>query len=131
MLHAHTPRASVVVLSLSLPELGRRPFIWRVDMNHRLSPATEPRNPDPLACSRCGRLMPDGDSERDEALVVSFRAGFWSIFGDESHVEGIFCQHCLKASLGPWLRVTEGRLGDGWHEHPSARGRQLHQLPHD
>ena len=131
MLHAHTPRASVVVLSLSLPELGRRPFIWRVDMNHRLSPATEPRNPDPLACSRCGRLMPDGDSERDEALVVSFRAGFWSIFGDESHVEGIFCQHCLKALLGPWLSVTEGRLGDGWHEHPSARGRQLHQLPRD
>ena len=131
MLHAHTPRASVVVLSLSLPELGRRPFIWRVDMNHRLSPATEPRNPDPLACSRCGRLMPDGDSERDEALVVSFRAGFWSIFGDESHIEGVFCQHCLKALLGPWLSVTEGRLGDGWHEHPSARGRQLHQLPHD
>ena len=100
-------------------------------MNRHLSPATEPRNPDPLACSRCGRLMPDGDPERDEALVVSFRAGFWSIFGDESHVEGIFCQHCLKASLGPWLRVTEGRLGDGWHEQPSARGRQLHQLPHD
>jgi len=57
-------------------------------MNRHLSPATEPRHPEPLACSRCGRLMPDGDPERDEALVVSFRAGFWSIFGDESHVEG-------------------------------------------
>ena len=67
-----------------------------------------------LARSRCGRTMRDGDPERDEALVISFRGGFWSVFGDENHIEGVLCQHCVRAVLGPWLMVSDGTEGDGW-----------------
>lgn len=81
-----------------------------------------------LACSRCERTMHDGDPERDEALVVSFRGGFWSVFGDENHVEGVFCQHCLQTVLGPWLRIAEGARDDGWRAGPGRRARQPGQI---
>lgn len=80
-----------------------------------------------LACGRCGLTMHDGDPERDEALVVSFRGGFWSVFGDENHVEGVLCQHCVKAVLGPWLKISEGKANDGWRPAPGVRARQPDQ----
>jgi hypothetical protein len=36
------------------------------------------------------------------------------VFGDENHIEGVLCQHCVRAVLGPWLMVSDGTEGDGW-----------------
>lgn len=59
-------------------------------------------------CDRCGRSMipNDQDCEHQERIAIRFRAGYGSVFGDGSLVEGDFCQHCVKDVLGPWLRVT-------------------------
>lgn len=60
-------------------------------------------------CDRCGRVMEQGDSdcEWQERFIISFKAGYGSIFGDGNFVEGDFCQMCVKEVLGEWLRVTE------------------------
>lgn len=87
-------------------------------------PASHDPQPEALRCSCCGLEMPDSNPERDEAVVIAFRGGFWSVFGDENHVEGVFCQHCLQTLLGPWLRVTEGTRDDGWRARPGVRLRQ-------
>ena len=47
--------------------------------------------------------LPDG--EWDERVSITFRGGYYSVFGDENLVEGDFCQHCIKDLLGQWLRV--------------------------
>lgn len=62
-------------------------------------------------CDRCGKAM---DQEADlmewqERFVISFRAGFGSVFGDGNSVEGDFCQDCIQTVLGKYLRV---RLDD-------------------
>ena len=60
-------------------------------------------------CDRCARNMqkdsPDG--EWHERLILSFRGGYGSIFGDGDFVEGDFCQECIQEVLGKWLRITE------------------------
>ncbi len=69
-------------------------------------------------CDRCGRIMePDsGDCEWQERLIISFRAGYGSIFGDGNFVEGDFCQECIKAVLGKWLRITDDDPFDSQHK---------------
>lgn len=59
-------------------------------------------------CSRCGRVMDkdSGDMEWQERFVISFRGGMGSNFGDGALVEGIFCQSCIEALLGKWLRIS-------------------------
>ena len=65
-----------------------------------------------IQCDRCDRRAEDGESEFFEFTSVDFKAGYGSIFGDENKVEIDLCQHCLKETLGPWLRVIEpGELG--------------------
>lgn len=63
----------------------------------------------PLVCDRCGRQMPKGSGEYDEAVIVSFRAGYFSVFVDDEWVRGCFCQHCIKDRLGEWLTVCEAQ----------------------
>ena len=62
-----------------------------------------------FTCGRCGRVMGQGNdiSEWQERFIISFRAGYGSIFGDGNYVEGVFCQECIQSLLGQWLRVTE------------------------
>ena len=60
-------------------------------------------------CQRCGRSLdpPSCDLEYQEALIISFRAGYGSVFGDGNLVESTLCQYCLQQLLGPWLSITE------------------------
>ncbi len=58
-----------------------------------------------VRCDRCGRDMVDrgNDCEWQERMVIHFRAGYGSIFGDGNLVDGDFCQHCVNATLGKYL----------------------------
>jgi hypothetical protein len=69
-------------------------------------------------CDRCGRPMEQdsSDCEWQERLIISFRAGYGSIFGDGNFVEGDFCQECIKTVLGKWLRVTDDSPFDSQHK---------------
>lgn len=58
-------------------------------------------------CYRCGLDFEADFDEWQERLEINFRAGYGSIFGDENVIRGIFCQHCVKAVLGTWLKVDE------------------------
>jgi hypothetical protein len=60
-----------------------------------------------LRCDRCERVAEDGESEYYEYTSVEYKAGYRSILGDGNLIEIDLCQHCLKETLGPWLRVTE------------------------
>ena len=100
-------------------------------MTHSQYPPVVPvvsRSHEVLTCSRCGLVMTHDGHEYDEALIISFCAGFSSVFGDEMRVDAVFCQHCLSSIAGPWLRVTEDLPMCGRSEHPRHRARQPHQL---
>lgn len=60
-----------------------------------------------LRCDRCGREAEDGESEFFEFTSVDYKTGYGSILGDQNQVEIDLCQHCLKETLGPWLRITD------------------------
>ncbi|MEM5295420.1 MbcA/ParS/Xre antitoxin family protein [Burkholderia sp. JPY481] len=66
-------------------------------------------------CNRCGRRMSpeDGDVEWQERVSLAWRGGFHSVFGDCTDLCIDLCQHCVKATLGEWIRVTDHDLGDG------------------
>ncbi|MEX3963341.1 antitoxin Xre/MbcA/ParS toxin-binding domain-containing protein [Paraburkholderia sp. EG286B] len=75
-------------------------------------------------CDGCGRLMrPDaGDGEWQERMSLTWRGGFASVFGHSVEMNLDFCQHCVKAILGEWIRVTRRDRGDG---PPDLRGLML------
>ena len=60
-------------------------------------------------CHRCGRdLNPNTATfEAQESLVISFRAGYGSIFGDGNIVSSILCQHSINEVLGSWLDIKQ------------------------
>lgn len=68
----------------------------------RLEPFTKQ-----IRCDRCGHISELGDAEFGEMVCVDFRAGYGSIFGDGNDIQVDLCQHCLKVTLGHWLRVSE------------------------
>ena len=81
-------------------------------------------------CDRCGRSMPVNSYEYQEHLCIDYHAGYESVFGDGNIVEGQFCQHCILACLGEWLRVREvpERAPKGAyqaHQRPPKRGISL------
>jgi hypothetical protein len=61
-------------------------------------------------CDRCGRCMTPEDDEWCERLSLDWHGGFDSVFGDGTHVSLDLCQHCVRDTLGAWLRV----------DHPAA-----------
>jgi len=60
-----------------------------------------------IRCDRCNLLATDGEIEFHEMTSIDAKAGYGSIFGDGNNVQIDMCQHCLKLTLGPWLRVTD------------------------
>lgn len=60
-----------------------------------------------IRCDRCGLLASGGEVEFHEMTCIDAKAGYGSIFGDGNEVQVDLCQHCLKLTLGSWLRVTE------------------------
>ncbi|WP_179104922.1 hypothetical protein [Burkholderia pseudomallei] len=67
------------------------------------------------ACDRCGRHMTPTDHEWYEKLSIAWRGGFESIFGDGAHVSLDLCQHCVRDTLGQWLRIVDS---DDWAAAP-------------
>lgn len=66
-----------------------------------------------IRCDRCDRLAELGEVEFHEAVSIDLEAGYASIFGDGNDVQVDLCQHCLKATLGPWLRVSNEATRSG------------------
>lgn len=60
-----------------------------------------------ICCDCCGRLADVSEFEFQEFVSIDLKAGYTSIFGDGCDVQLDLCQHCLKASLGAWLRVSD------------------------
>lgn len=60
-----------------------------------------------IRCDRCGREAENGETEFYEFTSIDYRAGYGSILGDENQIEIDLCQHCLKETLGQWLRITD------------------------
>lgn len=66
------------------------------------------------ACDRCGRRMsPDDPYEWQEKMSLDWEGGFDSVFGDGTHVSLDLCQHCIRETLGQWLRIHQPKLPDG------------------
>lgn len=60
-----------------------------------------------LRCDRCGaEAQHNVDDGFNNFLQIEFDAGWGSDLGDGNHVELDICHACLKATLGPWLRVS-------------------------
>lgn len=62
-----------------------------------------------LRSDRCGLEAQQGEVEFHEFTCIDMQAGYGSIFGDGNRVRIDLCQHCLKLSFDPWLRVLEER----------------------
>lgn len=73
----------------------------KIKTNHLQSTVTQ------LQCDRCNRQADIGEPEFFEFTSIDYKAGYGSVLGDGNQVEIDLCQHCLKETLGPWLRVTE------------------------
>lgn len=63
-----------------------------------------------ITCDKCGKKIPPSDEvEWQEIATIAFRGGFGSVFGDGSSFRCDLCQHCLKDTLGPYIKcVDEG-----------------------
>lgn len=72
-----------------------------------------------LICDRCGgeAELDDQDCEFHEFTSIQYRAGYGSIFGDGNRVEVDLCQHCVKDTLGTWIRITDPHAGFSREEH--------------
>lgn len=72
-----------------------------------------------LICDRCSRRAErdDVDCELHEFTSIHYRAGYGSIFGDGSDIELDLCQHCVKDTLGAWIRVTDPLAGFSEEQH--------------
>lgn len=83
-------------------------------------------------CHRCARTMSAESDfiEMQEALIISYRAGYGSEFGDGNLVESVLCQSCVKEVLGAWLRVTEDDPFEPKHRlrYPPQGAYQPHQM---
>lgn len=80
-----------------------------------------------VTCDRC-KVCYDDPMEVQECVTINeVRAGYASIFGDRNLVALDLCQYCVRATLGPWLRVTSENdeplkkpADVSWHEHVFA-----------
>ncbi|WP_063829673.1 hypothetical protein [Paraburkholderia dilworthii] len=65
-------------------------------------------------CDRCGRRMTsnDPDSEWHERMSIEYRGGFHSIFGDGHAISIDLCQHCVRDTLGAWMRIVPTGVDD-------------------
>ena len=58
-----------------------------------------------ITCDRCKVRFTVDDDGWHEIQTIEFHAGYGSVFGDGLNVSIDLCQHCLKETLGQWLRV--------------------------
>lgn len=61
-----------------------------------------------IICDRCGKsITPDDFVEWQEALTIGFRGGYGSVFGDDIKYRCDLCQHCLKETLGEYIKPSK------------------------
>ena len=60
-----------------------------------------------ITCDRCQVSFTEADDDWYEMVSIEFAAGYGNIFGDGNRVAIDLCQHCLKQTLGPYLRINE------------------------
>lgn len=60
---------------------------------------------DSVLCDRCSREVQIDDIEFQEFTSIQYRGAYNSIFGDGMNISIDVCQHCLKETLGPWLKI--------------------------
>lgn len=59
-------------------------------------------------CDRCKkRIEWEDHMEFQEMHHIDFRAGYGSIFGDETRVKCDLCQDCLKELIGEFARTDD------------------------
>lgn len=56
-------------------------------------------------CDRCGLRMSAEDFGWHEKVSLDWRGGYRSVFGDGSRVSIDLCEHCVRETLGQWLRI--------------------------
>lgn len=60
-----------------------------------------------LRCDRCGiEAQHNEGSGVNNFVQIGFDAGWGSELGDGNRVDIDLCHACLKAALGPWLRIS-------------------------
>jgi hypothetical protein len=62
---------------------------------------------DQIKCDRCCKVTARDELDFHAMTSIGFSAGYASIFGDGNRVEIDLCEHCLKDTLGEWLRVRD------------------------
>jgi hypothetical protein len=62
---------------------------------------------DQIKCDRCGKVTARDELDFHAMNSIGFSAGYASIFGDGNRVDIDLCEHCLKDTLGEWLRVRD------------------------
>lgn len=58
-----------------------------------------------FTCDRCGMDALVDSAEGCEFLSISETGGYGSVFGDGTTYEIDLCQHCVKQTLGEWMRT--------------------------
>lgn len=60
-----------------------------------------------LRCDRCGVEAQHNVGDGFNNFVqIGFDAGWGSDLGDGNRIDVDLCHACLKATLGPWLRIS-------------------------
>ena len=70
-----------------------------------------------LRCDRCGASAQYNVGDGfNNFLQIGFDAGWGSDMGDGNRIDVDLCHACLKATLGPWLRISTA----GWAQREAA-----------
>lgn len=66
-----------------------------------------------LRCDRCGAEAQHNVGDGfNNFLQIGFDASWGSDLGDGNRIDVDLCHACLKATLGPWLRISPS----GWNQ---------------
>jgi len=60
-----------------------------------------------ITCDRCKKEALYEDMEFQEFTSIEYRGGYNSVFGDGCEIKLDLCQHCVKETLGQWLKIEE------------------------
>ncbi len=65
-----------------------------------------------ITCDRCKQSFAKDDVEWHEFHSIEFVGGYYSVFGDGNTVSVDLCQHCIKETIAPWIRVSTPTISD-------------------
>ena len=66
-----------------------------------------------VTCDRCGKRMTRaGWVDWQEMIQFHFTGGYGSVFGDGESFRCDLCQHCVKATLGEYIKCVAPEVGE-------------------